>query len=252
MTDIPVDHPRYRSLVTRELLVKGVRDGITSTQGLIAQGRGEAFDYLLGERTIASAKRAERAAVAMLLLARSPVISVNGNAAALAAGELCELSRVLNAPLEVNLFHRTEERVGKIISLLKSKGCATVYGDRPDRLIPGLAHERAKATSNGIYGADVVLIPLEDGDRCEALVKMGKKAIAIDLNPLSRTSRAATVTVVDNLVRAVPNMVAMAGEMKALDTAELAEIVGAFDNDRALALALDAIMDNIKKAKGND
>ncbi|HTX43621.1 MAG TPA: phosphopantothenate/pantothenate synthetase, partial [Methanocella sp.] len=225
---------------------------ITSMQGLIAQGRGEAFDYLLGERTIASAKWAERAAVAMLLLAKSPVISVNGNAAALAAAGLCELSSVLNAPLEVNLFHRTEERVGKIISLLKSKGCATVYGDRPDRLIPGLSHERAKATSNGIYGADVVLIPLEDGDRCEALVKMGKKAIAIDLNPLSRTSRAATVTVVDNLVRAVPNMVAMAGEMKALDTTELAEIAGAFDNDRALALALDAIMDNIKKAKGND
>jgi 4-phosphopantoate--beta-alanine ligase len=251
MTDIPEDHPRYRSLVTREMLVKGVEDGITSMQGLIAQGRGEAFDYLLGERTTGSAWQAERAAVAMMLLAKSPVISVNGNAAALAAGELCELSRTLNAPLEVNLFHRTEERVSKIISLLKSKGCTTVYGDRPDRLIPGLSHERAKAVSKGIYGADVILVPLEDGDRCEVLVKMGKKAIAIDLNPLSRTARAATVTIVDNIVRAVPNMAAMAREMKALDAAELTKIVDAFNNDRALALALDDMMDNVKKDKGS-
>src|SRR5512135_3093112 len=133
MTDIPEDHPRYRSLVTRELLVNGVKNGITSMQGLIAQGRGEAFDYLLGERTTASAAQAEKAAVAMMLLAKKPVISVNGNAAALVAGELCDLSKALNAPLEVNLFHRTEVRVAKIIALLKSKGAATVYGDKPDK-----------------------------------------------------------------------------------------------------------------------
>jgi len=229
--------------------VKGVEDGITSMQGLIAQGRGEAFDYLLGERTIGPARQAERAAVAMMLLAKSPVISVNGNAAALAAGELCELSSALNAPLEVNLFHRTDERVSKIILLLKSKGCTIVYGDRPDRLIPGLSHDRAKADSRGIYGADVVLVPLEDGDRCEALVKMGKKVIAIDLNPLSRTARAATVTIVDNIVRAIPNMGAMAREMKALDAAGLQKIVDAFNNNRALALALDDMMDNVKKSK---
>ena len=142
--------------------------------------------------------------------------------------------------------------MGKIISLLKSKGCATVYGDRPDRLVPGLSHDRAKATSNGIYGADVVLVPLEDGDRCEALVKMGKKVIAIDLNPLSRTARTATVTIVDNIVRAVPSMVTMAGEIKDIDTAGLEMIVSDFDNGRALAQALDDMMDNMKKSKGND
>ncbi len=249
MTDIPVNHPRYRSLVTRELLVRGVKDGITSMQGLIAQGRGEAFDYLLGEKTTGSARDAERAAIAMLLLAKRPVISVNGNAAALAAGELCELSKILNAPLEVNLFHRTEERVAKIVSLLKSKGCATVYGDKPDRAIPGLSHDRAKATSNGMFGADAVLVPLEDGDRCGALVKMGKQVIAIDLNPLSRTAREATVTIVDNIVRAVPNMAAMAKDMKSLGSDELKNIVRDFDNKKALADALDAMMDNVKKSK---
>lgn len=251
MTDIPEDHPRYFSLVTRELLVKGVKDGIASMQGLIAQGRGEAFDYLLGERTTASAMQAERVAVALMLLAERPVISVNGNAAALVAEEVCELSRVLNAPLEVNLFHRTEERVARIVSLLKSKGCRVVYGDRPDRLIPGISHERAKATSMGIYGADVVLVPLEDGDRCEALVKMGKKVIAIDLNPLSRTARAATVTIVDNVVRAVPNMVAMAKEMKCMPARELSDAVEGFSNDRALAQALEEMMKNVMKAGQN-
>jgi len=167
MTDIPEDHPRYKSLLTRELLVKGVKDGIASMQGLIAQGRGEAFDYLLGERTTASAYQAERAAAAMLLLAKRPVISVNGNAAALVSEDLCELSEALDAPIEVNLFHRTEERVSKIIALLKSKGAKTVYGDKPDRLIPGLSHDRAKATSEGIYTADVVLVPsrMETGAR---------------------------------------------------------------------------------------
>ncbi len=236
-------------MMTRELLVKGVKDGITSMQGLIAQGRGEAFDYLLGERTTGSAMDAERVAVAMMLLAERPVISVNGNAAALVPGELCELAAALGAPLEVNLFHRTEERVARIVSLLRSRGCATVYGDRPDRLIPGLSHERARATSGGIYGADVVLVPLEDGDRCEALVGMGKKVIAIDLNPLSRTARAATVTIVDNIVRAVPSMVDMAGGMKTLSSAELEKIAGAFDNRRNLAQALDEMMDNVKKGK---
>jgi hypothetical protein len=46
---------------------------------------------------------------------------------------------------------------------------------------------RALATRGGTYDADVVTIPLKDADRCEALVAMGKKVIAIDLNPFSRT-----------------------------------------------------------------
>ncbi len=247
MTDIPEDHPRYRSLLTRELLVKGVKDGITSMQGLIAQGRGEAFDYLIGERTTGVAEQAERAAIALMLLAERPVISVNGNAAALVSGELCELSKAIDAPLEVNLFHRTEERVSKIVTLLRSKGCPTIYGDHPDRLIPGLSHDRARATFEGIYSADVVLVPLEDGDRCEALLKMGKKVIAIDLNPMSRTARTATVTIVDNIVRAVPNMTAMAKEMKGLPKSELEQIVITYHNDLTIQKTLDEMMSNVKK-----
>src|SRR2546426_3742263 len=49
--------------------------------------------------------------------------------------------------------------------------------------------KRALAQRAGIYGADAVLVPLEDGDRTEALVRMKKVVVTVDLNPLSRTSR---------------------------------------------------------------
>ena len=57
---IPRDHPRYTSLVTREHLADYARLGIVSWEGLIAHGRGEAFDYLLGEKTSESARRSVR------------------------------------------------------------------------------------------------------------------------------------------------------------------------------------------------
>ncbi len=48
-----------------------------------------------------------------------------------------------------------------------------------------------------IFAADVVIVPLEDGDRCEALKRWAKIVITVDLNPLSRTSRTADLTIVD-------------------------------------------------------
>ena len=83
LTDIPKSHPRYASLVARERVAEGVKQGYTSIQGLIAQGRGECFDYLLGERTNPPAEAATKAAAALLLLAKRPSLSVNGNVAAL-------------------------------------------------------------------------------------------------------------------------------------------------------------------------
>ena len=56
-------------------------------------------------------------------------------------------------------------------------------------MIKGLEGPRASASTDGVYKADVVLVPLEDGDRAEALVKLGKLLITIDLNPLSRTAK---------------------------------------------------------------
>ena len=241
---IPKSHPRYDSLMTRELIVEGVRKGITSTQGLIAQGRGEAFDYLIGEKTTQSALRAERVAAAKLLLAKKPVISVNGNAAALVPSGLIRLSELVNAPLEVNLFHRTEERVNKIIGHLRSLGAKNLV-TKNDVLIPGLEHDRAKVDSDGIFAADVVLVPLEDGDRCKALVDMGKTVIAIDLNPLSRTAQCATVTIVDNIIRAIPNISKFAEELKGLDMKNLKEITRGCDNKQTLSLAVEEINKNL-------
>jgi 4-phosphopantoate--beta-alanine ligase len=184
-----------------------VKEGIVAPTGLIAHGRGEAFDYLLGERTIPAAERAEKVVAAYLLEAKRPVITVNGNAAGLVAKDLIALSELIPAKLEVNLFHRSEERVEKVCRFLEEAGAKEVLGRRPDAKLEGIASERANCTKQGILAADVVFVPLEDGDRAKALVKAGKKIMAIDLNPLSRTSEAATVTVVDEITRAMPNII---------------------------------------------
>ena len=241
-----MSHPRYASLVARERVAEGVRRGYTSSQGLIAQGRGECFDYLIGERTTVAALEAIRAAAAMLLLAKRPALSVNGNVAALAAEEMVALAEALKIPLEVNLFHRSEERVKKIADLLREKGATKVLGERPDAAVPGLDHARALATKGGIYDADVVLIPLEDGDRCEALVAMGKKVIAIDLNPLSRTAKKATVSIVDNIVRAVPLLTEQVRMLSGTPRAELEAMVREYDNQRVLREAVGEIQEHLK------
>lgn len=206
MTEIPRSHPRYASLVLRERLIEGFRNGIVVPQGLIAHGRGEMFDYLLGERTTKEARAASGAAAALLIRAKRPVISVNGNVAALCAREIVLLAEAAKARLEICLFHRSDDRVSKIQSLLGRRGAEGVLGFLPDAAIPGVEHTRGMCSKDGVYLADVVLIPLEDGDRAEALARMGKKTIAIDLNPLSRTSRSATVTIVDEVTRAIPEL----------------------------------------------
>jgi 4-phosphopantoate--beta-alanine ligase len=196
-------------------------------------GRGEAFDYLIGEKTTESALLAERTAAAMLLSARHPVISVNGNTAALAAHEIADLQRASGALVEVNLFHRTEARVKLIEDLLMDAGI-DVFSGEAERLLP-LSHDRAWCRRNGLFSADVVLVPLEDGDRCKALVGMGKTVIAIDLNPLSRTARTATVTIVDELTRALPQITRACGSIPAREREQL---IASVDNDYLLSEAI--------------
>jgi 4-phosphopantoate--beta-alanine ligase len=101
--------------------------------------------------------------------------------------------------------------------------------------IPGVASPRRSVDAKGIGDADVVLVPLEDGDRAEALRKTGKIVIAIDLNPMSRTSQAATVTIVDNIIRVIPELVRMTLRMKPLSKSRLNAIALSFDNERNLA-----------------
>ncbi len=199
---IPTSHPRYLSLLTRKKIETGVQLGITSPNGLIAHGRGEAFDYLLGERTHAFAMAAIRHAAKLLQKARHPVLSVNGNTAALVPEELVKIADLLNAPLEINLFHSSRDRIARIKHYLASFGARRILVPNHTFRIPGLASPRKYCNPQGIGKADVVFVPLEDGDRTEALVALGKTVITVDLNPLSRTARKATVTIVDNIVRA--------------------------------------------------
>ena len=240
--EIPPSHPRYRSLMTREALADGVREGLVHATGLIAHGRGEAFDYLLGERTTPPADAAAEAAAAHLLLAEHPVLSVNGNVAVLCPKEMATLARAVPARLEVNLFHRTPERVAKLVQHLKANGAADVLGEDAAPRIPGLTSARAMTSAEGIAVADVVLVPLEDGDRAEALKRMGKTVLVVDLNPLSRTAKAADVCIVDEVTRAIPNILRHL-EWHGCDTDEdLQAIVDAFDPhaNRRAALAIMA------------
>lgn len=207
MVRISPRHPRYRSLRVRAGLARAARRGLVVPEGLIAHGRGEAFDYLLGERTTPSARRAERIAAQWLWNARRPVVSVNGNVAALAAREIAALARARpGLGVEINLFHRTPARARAIGRALSRAGMRHVLGIRPTATIPGLPSDRARVDAQGIYRADVCLIPLEDGDRAQALRRRGQRVISIDLNPLSRTSRSADIPIIDELTRALARM----------------------------------------------
>ncbi|HEC82456.1 MAG TPA: phosphopantothenate/pantothenate synthetase [Thermoplasmatales archaeon] len=239
---IPPNHPRYKSLMLRSIIEEGVRNGIVHPTGLIAHGRGEAFDYLIGEKTQKFAENAIKAGVAYLKIAENPVISVNGNTAVLCAEEIVKLAEKIKAKIEVNLFHRSEERIKKIILFLEEKGGKDILGLEGDAKINGLNHGRAICSYDGIYSGDVILVPLEDGDRCEALKKMGKIVITVDLNPLSRTARNADVTIVDNVVRVIPTLIKQFEKIKNPE-----EIIERWNNEKNLQIALDFICKRLRK-----
>ncbi len=234
----------------RGRVVKGFEAGIVVPQGLLAHGRGEAIDYILGEETHPPALEATRAAAALLLLSKHPVISVNGNTAALVPDDVIRLAKILNARIEVNLFHRSPERVKKIKEFLESRGAEGVLGDSDLVEIPGLSSQRRFVSRDGIYSADTVLVPLEDGDRAEKLVALGKRVVAIDLNPLSRTSKAATVSIVDNVVRAMPNLCRFAEELKGSPASELERMYRSFNNEEILRRMIELILRRLSRLAG--
>ena len=240
MTDVPASHPRYVSLRTRDAIVAGVEKGVTSVHGLVAHGRGEAFDYLLGERTRDFAREAIDAAAAMLAGAARPVVSVNGNAAALVPRELVALATALDAPLEVNLFHASKDREHAIREHLLAHGAPNVLMPTEHAVLEHIDSNRRFVNPDGLHAADVVFVPLEDGDRCQALVRSGRRVITVDLNPMSRTSRTATVTIVDNVTRAIPLLLErIAARRDDIDAAR--EHLRRYDNRRTLRAAEAAV-----------
>jgi len=245
---VPKSHPRYEALVTREKVVEGVKKGVTSLHGLTAHGRGEAFDYLIGEKTTNVAKKSIDSAAALLLMAKNPVISVNGNSVALVAKELVQLSKTIPAKLEINLFHPSKSRENKIKKILMKKGVKEVLMPQKTK-IKYLDSNRKYVNKDGIYKADVVFVPLEDGDRTEALIKNKKKVIVVDLNPLSRSAQKATIAIVDNIVRVVPSLIKTIKKLKEynLSKKQLEVIVKHHDNRKRLKEALKEINRNLMK-----
>jgi 4-phosphopantoate--beta-alanine ligase len=234
-------HPRYKSLALRGKLVNGYEKGITSAHGLIAHGRGEAFDYLLGEKTTKNALEATKVACAYLLTAAHPVISVNGNTAALAPEKIAKFCTITDIPVEINLFHRSADRITKIAEYLRAYGVANVLTGRNSVELSDIASERAKVDKRGIFTADVVFVPLEDGDRAQALTRLGKVVLTVDLNPISRTALTSAVTIVDEFTRAMTNLIGFAKRLQAEDQDCLDALKATFDNFENLKASYTAI-----------
>ena len=238
---IPKSHPRFASLNIREKIVKGYNNGLVAREGLLAHGRGEAFDYLIGEKTIRSARTAINAAAVTLLTAKNSVISVNGNIAALCPKEIIQLAKITKSKIEVNLFYHNEDRKKKIVRRLKNAGAKQVLGTNPrsNQKLTGIDSARRIVDKDGIFTADVVLVPLEDGDRTQALKKAGKTVITFDLNPLSRTAQTADITIVDNVIRGMKLLISACkkGKTKKVN----------FNNKKALASAISEIKNNLKR-----
>jgi len=246
---IPKTHPRAKSLQVREKVNEGYSEGIMTEQGLISHGRGEAFDYLLGEITIPEATVAIKVAAAALLISKNPIISVNGNVATLTPKEVVKLAKNVGAKIEVNLFHRTLEREKAIMKKLKSFGAKNVLGIGKEAAfeMKGLESSRRWMDPKGIMISDTVLVPLEDGDRTAELRKAGKTVITIDLNPLSRTAQTASLTIVDNIVRAMPLLLEEVKKLRNTENDILKDMMKRFDNKVNLGKSLSYIIKRLEK-----
>ena len=245
MTLIPKSHPRLNSLLIREKLVKGFDDNLVAKEGLLAHGRGEAFDYLIGEKTSKSAKEAIKAAAFMLKNAENSVISVNGNFAALCPKEIVQLAKTTNSKIEVNLFYSSEKRKKAITKILRKSGAEEILGlnKKSSTKLLEIDSARRIVDKNGIFSADVVLVPLEDGDRTIALKKAKKKIITFDLNPLSRTAQTANITIVDNVTRAMKLLV--------IESKKEKRKLSKYDNKKNLKVSIIEIKKNLERRAKN-
>ena len=242
--NIPKSHPRYLSLQIREKLVDGFNNNLVAKEGLLAHGRGEAFDYLIGEKTTKSTKNAIKAAAYMLNHAQNSVISVNGNFVALCPKEIIQLAKITDSKIEVNLFYSSEKRKKAISKVLKKSGAKEILGmdKKHSTKLKGIDSARRIVDKNGIFSADVILVPLEDGDRTIALKKAKKRIITFDLNPLSRTAQTADVTIVDNVTRAMKLLVTESKKSRKQIT---------FDNKKNLKSAILEIRKNLERRAKN-
>lgn len=249
--NIPKTHPRSESLNIRSKIADSFVRGIIMPEGLVAHGRGEAFDYIIGEKTMKFSMNSINAAVSKLLLSSDPVISINGNVASLVPAEITEFSRISKIQMEVNLFHRTQKRIELINTVLQDHGAQKILGTNSRHItqIPHLKSNRRFVDKRGIFKADVVFVPLEDGDRSELLRKLRKDVITVDLNPFSRTAKTSNITIVDNLTRVIPLMITQYIKMRTFSKHKLNQILDTYDNEKNLNYAIVHISNRLKKLK---
>jgi len=113
--------------------------------------------------------------------------------------------------------------------------------------LSGIDSARRMVDKNGIFAADVVVVPLEDGDRTMALRKAGKIVITFDLNPLSRTSQTASITIVDNVTRAIDLLIDESKKLSKKNQKFLQKIVNDFDNKKNLTENIIQIKNNLTR-----
>mgnify|MGYP002152568775 CR=1 FL=1 len=78
--------------------------------------------------------------------------------------------------------------------------------------------------------------------------KMGKKIIAVDLNPISRTSLCSDITIIDNVVRALPLLIEEIRELKVKGIQEEWN----FDNDENIRKTIEIMRINLLDFKKID
>ena len=174
---------------------------------------------------------------------------MNGNIAALCSTEIVRLAKQTGSKIEVNLFYANEKRKNAIVKTLKKSGAKVILGTNFSTRVAllGIDSARRIVDKNGIFSADVVVVPLEDGDRTLALRKAGKMVITFDLNPLSRTSQTANITIVDNVTRAMDLLIENCKKLSKTNEKTLEKILKNFDNKKNLSDNINEIKNNLTK-----
>ncbi|MCA9820805.1 MAG: DUF137 domain-containing protein, partial [Nitrosarchaeum sp.] len=89
--------------------------------------------------------------------------------------------------------------------------------------------------------------PLEDGDRTKALRDVGKKVITFDLNPMSRTSQTANITIVDNVTRSTQLLIDYCKKMSKQKKSVLEKTVKEFNNKGNLSKSIIEMRNNLTR-----
>ncbi len=80
-----------------------------------------------------------------------------------------------------------------------------------------------------------------------ALRNAGKTVITFDLNPLSRTSQTANITIVDNVTRAIEVLISESKKLAKKKEKSLQKIISGFDNKKNLTENVIQIKNNLTR-----